>query len=254
MEIETLEININGYFINLEKYHNAQRYSDEQLGYSDNQAANIFIKSNPYAFLLGLVFNQSITSKMAWRAPFELANRLGHLDCFKLSTFDEEILYNFVANKPALHRFPATMAKNIISISKILVAKYNGDVGDMWKENLDINVIMSRFEELPGIGKKKSSLGVLMLARDFGIQFQGLERLPMAMDTHLNRVLTRAGHFNINNKLNQTVLQSNLRKMKSISFPALVGTSLWNLGQDYCHNENPNCNLCPLMNHCMYGN
>ena len=42
--------------------------------------ADEFIRSTPFAFLLGVLFNQGMKAEKVWEAPLTLRNRLGHLD------------------------------------------------------------------------------------------------------------------------------------------------------------------------------
>jgi hypothetical protein len=41
--------------------------------------ANELVVSDPFAFLLGVLFDQNIAFERAWRAPLELKLRLGYL-------------------------------------------------------------------------------------------------------------------------------------------------------------------------------
>lgn len=62
------------------------------------------IRNDGFAFLLGVIFDQGIRYERAWRAPYELQQRLGHLDPARIVA-DPEAVRRTVAGPPALHRY-----------------------------------------------------------------------------------------------------------------------------------------------------
>ena len=75
-----------------------------EVGYSVSDEANEFIFKNSLAFILGLIFDQSILSIIAWESPFLLHKRLGHLNVKKIAEMRENDLKNIISQKKALHR------------------------------------------------------------------------------------------------------------------------------------------------------
>ena len=70
--------------------------------------ANAFLLENPFAFLLAVLFDQGIPAERAWRAPYDLLQRLGHLDPERIVA-EPGAVAAAVAQAPALHRYVNTM-------------------------------------------------------------------------------------------------------------------------------------------------
>jgi uncharacterized HhH-GPD family protein len=223
--------------------------SFEERGYASLKEANDLIFSDPLAFVLGLIFDQSIKSSMAWEGPFLLKKRLGHLDAHRIATMDYEELKGIIATKKALHRYPGSIAKHIISTCETLTENFSGEAVNLWKEQHHFKDVKKNFLSLKGIGEKKANLAILMLARDFDIQFDDIEDLPLAIDVHLKRVLDRSGFLETETPEGLKELH---RKFKEqYHFPALIGTAIWSIGRHYCHETSPLCDTCPITQHCI---
>ncbi len=221
--------------------------SDESLGYSDSKEANAFIFSNPFAFLLGLIFDQGIQSTKAWKAPKLLSERLGQLDPLRISAMSEQALECAIANKPSLHRYPSVISRYVLGASQVVVEQFSGSATALWCGGLTVDQARTNLLLIPGIGMKKANLGVLMLWRDFGVQFHGIETLPMAVDVHLKRVFRRAGVLDSSGDEREF---SRILGSLSSEPPAIFGTILWGIGQRYCHVTSPECLVCPLRHGC----
>jgi uncharacterized HhH-GPD family protein len=222
----------------------------EEKGYSDSEKANALIFSDPLAFVIGLIFDQSIQSRLAWEAPLVLKERLGHLDAQKIASMDEEALKQVIAEKKALHRYPGNMARYLIASCSVLVSEFDARADNLWKGDRTVVIVRKNFLKLSGIGEKKANLAVLMLARDFRILFIDIRSLPLALDVHLKRVLSRSGLFNIDTKDGLRDLHDCLQADYP-HFPALLGTALWSVGRHFCHESSPQCDTCPLNQTCL---
>ncbi len=226
------------------------KLSLEEKGYSDSEKANALIFSDPLAFVIGLIFDQSIQSRLAWEAPLILKERLGHLNVQKIASMDTEVLKQVIAEKKALHRYPGNMARYLIASCSVLVSEFDAQAENLWKGDGTVVTTRQNFLKLSGIGEKKVNLAVLMLARDFGMPFIDIGSLPLALDVHLKRVLSRSGLFDINTKDGLKSLHDCLQEDYP-HFPALLGTALWSVGRHFCHESSPQCNTCPLNQTCL---
>lgn len=224
--------------------------SMEERGYASRREANDFILKNPLAFVLGLIFDQSMKSSVAWESPLLLKERLGHLDIGHIARMDENKLSDIIARKKALHRYPKTTARHIISTCDTIVSRFSGKAENLWKGLDHFSDAKKNFLSLKGIGEKKANLAILMLARDFQVRFDDIENLPLAIDVHLKRVLDRSGFFNTKSREGLQELHRNLRE-KCHCFPALLGTALWFIGRHYCHETSPTCDTCPIARSCL---
>ena len=52
--------------------------------------AKKFILENPNAFLFALIAEQSVKTEVAWSLPYNLKERLGHFDIYKIANYSEE--------------------------------------------------------------------------------------------------------------------------------------------------------------------
>lgn len=222
----------------------------EEKGYSHSEKANALIFSNPLAFVIGLIFDQSIQSRLAWEAPLVLQERLGHLDAQKIASMNVEELKRVVAEKKALHRYPGNMARYLIASCAVLVSEFDAQAENLWNGDGTVATARKNFLKLSGIGEKKANLAILMLARDFGIHFTDIGSLPLALDVHLKRVLSRSGLFDIDTKDGLKDLHDCLQANYP-QFPALLGTALWSVGRHFCHESSPQCDTCPLNQTCL---
>lgn len=226
------------------------KLSFEEKGYSHSEKANALIFSNPLAFVIGLIFDQSIQSRLAWEAPLVLQERLGHLDAQKIASMDVEGLKQIITAKKALHRYPGNMARYLIASCAVLVSEFDAQAENLWKGDGTVATARKNFLRLSGIGEKKANLAVLMLARDFGIHFIDIASLPLALDVHLKRVLSRSGLFDTDTKDGLRDLHVYLQADYP-QFPALLGTALWSVGRHFCHESSPQCDTCPLNQTCL---
>ena len=85
----------------------------EQLHYTDSDEANALIASDPLALLIGLVLDQQVTVQKAFAGPLVLRERVGALDAAQLAATDLEPIFR---ERPAIHRFPASMAKRVAAL------------------------------------------------------------------------------------------------------------------------------------------
>ncbi len=219
-----------------------------ELGYSSLEEANKLVFSNPMAFFIGLVFDQGISSERAWTVPFYLQNRLGHLEPTLIAKMSVETLTEVLREGKSLHRYPSTMANNLITSCNLLIESFEGKPENIWKSKKYKETKLN-FLKMRGIGEKKANLGLLMLMRDHGVIFLDGSNIPLALDSHLRRVLSRSGLFNIKTKEG---IKEVIDSMKIISpeLPSSLGTAVWYVGKNYCDNTHPLCILCPLSTVC----
>ncbi|MBO9725353.1 MAG: endonuclease III [Novosphingobium sp.] len=120
-------------------------------------------------------------------------------------------------------------AKNVIALSEILVARYDGEV----PEDRDALV------ELPGVGRKTANV-VMNCA--FGAE-------TFAVDTHIFRVGNRTGIAK-----GKTPLAVEKQLEKRVPQPFRVGSHHWMIlhGRYICKARTPECWRCPVIDLCDY--
>ncbi|MEV4702615.1 HhH-GPD-type base excision DNA repair protein [Actinoplanes sp. NPDC049316] len=136
--------------------------------------ANKLLSSDPLALLIGMVLDQQIPLEKAFSSPYVLNQRLGHAPtAHELAAFDPEALVAIFAEPPALHRFPKAMAARVQEVCRVLVAGYDGEAANLWRDAADGKELVKRIASLPGFGKQKSQIFTALLGKQYGVQPPG---------------------------------------------------------------------------------
>jgi uncharacterized HhH-GPD family protein len=146
------------------------------IAWTEDPAANKLLETDPYALLIGLVLDQQVKMEKAFGGPYELKRRLGHLDVRKVAAMDPDKLNMVFRERPALHRFPGSMAGRVQALSKVIVEEYGGDAGSVWTAARDGDELAARIKKLPGFGEMKVKILVAILAKRFGVRPEGWEK------------------------------------------------------------------------------
>ena len=138
----------------------------EALYFTDDEEACRLIATDPFAFLVGFALDQQITVQQAFAGPLRIKQRVGTLDPATLAVTDLE---PFFKEKPAVHRFPGSMARRVQDLAATIVEEYNGDAARIWTEARDGADLRTRLAALPGFGEMKVKTVACVLAKPFGI-------------------------------------------------------------------------------------
>jgi uncharacterized HhH-GPD family protein len=144
--------------------------------WTDDPAANQLLETDPLALLIGLVLDQQVKMEKAFGGPYELKKRLGNLDARKIAKMDPDKLDAVFRQRPALHRFPGSMAKRVQALCQTVVDDYRGDAGAVWREAADGDDLAARIKKLPGFGDMKVKILVAILAKKFDVNPAGWEK------------------------------------------------------------------------------
>ena len=148
------------------------------LPYTKSEAANRLLAEDPFALLVGLVLYQQIPIEKAFEGPQILKERLGGtLDTRTVTEIDPEELEVIFKGPPAIHRFPANMAKRVQAVAGSIDAEYGGDPTLLWTGVADAEELSKRLQALPGFGEYKSRVYLAVLARNFDLTPEGWEAL-----------------------------------------------------------------------------
>ena len=88
------------------------------LPFTDNPEANRLLGEDPLALLIGFALDQQVTVQHAFNGPWELRRRIGHLDPSRIATMDLGELERVFRERPALHRYPASMAGRVAALCR----------------------------------------------------------------------------------------------------------------------------------------
>ena len=144
--------------------------------WTEDPNANELLESDPLALLIGMVLDQQVKMEKAFAGPYELKRRLGHLDVRRIAAMDPDELNAVFRERPALHRFPGSMAKRVQSMCQAIVKEYGGDAGLVWRGARDGADLAARIKLLPGFGEMKVKILVAVLAKKFGVKPAGWEK------------------------------------------------------------------------------
>ncbi|MBV8235120.1 MAG: Fe-S cluster assembly protein HesB, partial [Acidimicrobiia bacterium] len=123
---------------------------------------------------IGMLLDQQVTMEKAFRSPYELKERLGgRLDAAEMAAMDPDKLGAVFAERPALHRFPGSMAGRTLELCKALVEDYDGRAERVWETAGDGAELFGRLKALPGFGDQKAKIFIALLAKRMGVQPPG---------------------------------------------------------------------------------
>lgn len=134
-----------------------------QLYFTDSEEANRLIASDPMALLIGFLLDQQISVQKAFSGPLALLERLGSLDAGKLAAAELEPIFR---EKPAIHRFPGSMAGRVHDLAVQIRDDYAGDAARVWTDATDSAELRANIAALPGFGEMKvTALGAVLAKR-----------------------------------------------------------------------------------------
>jgi uncharacterized HhH-GPD family protein len=133
------------------------------LHFTGNDEADALLASDPMALLIGFALDQQVTVPTAFTGPRKIKQRVGTLDAHTLATTDLEPAFR---EKPAVHRFPGTMAKRVQDLAAVVDEDYGGHAERIWTDAADGADLRRRISSLPGFGDMKiTSLGAVLAKR-----------------------------------------------------------------------------------------
>jgi uncharacterized HhH-GPD family protein len=147
----------------------------DRLYYTDDDEANALLAREPLALLIGLALDQQVTVQKAFAGPREIERRLGSLDATELAGMDTAELERVFAEKPAIHRFPGSMAKRVQELCRAITSEYGGRAERVWTEAADGADLERRLRGLPGFGDMKVRTALAILAKRFGVRPAGID-------------------------------------------------------------------------------
>ena len=179
--------------------------------------------STNFELLVSVILSAQCTDKRVNECTeklFKIANKPEHFAQMKQEELEKHIYScGFYKNK----------AKSIISMSKMLISNFNGEVPSTLED----------LQKLSGVGKKTANVV-------YSTAFNGD---AIAVDTHVFRVSNRIGLANANNvKKTEEQLMKNIKKQLWSEYHYLLVL----FGRYYCTARKPKCEQCNLKDVCKY--
>ncbi|MFF2997543.1 HhH-GPD-type base excision DNA repair protein [Streptomyces sp. NPDC057950] len=148
---------------------------DISLHIAQDPDADELLGRSPLAALVGMLLDQQVPMEWAFKGPRTIAERLGtdDLDAHEIAAYDPEKFTALLSAKPAVHRYPGSMAKRIQQLCQYLVEHYSGDAAAVWKDTGTGAELLRRLDELPGFGAQKAQIFLALLGKQFGVRPKG---------------------------------------------------------------------------------
>jgi uncharacterized HhH-GPD family protein len=139
----------------------------DRLYFTDSDEANELIASDPMALLVGFALDQQVPVQKAFSGPLALRERLGSIDAETLASAELEPAFRA---RPAIHRFPGSMAQRVHDLAVHVRDRYDGDAARVWTDAADANELRASIAALPGFGEMKVKALGAVLAKRFRIE------------------------------------------------------------------------------------
>ena len=139
----------------------------DALHFTESDEANALIANDPMALLVGFVLDQQVTVQKAFAGPLALKERLGSIDAATLADADLEPVFR---DKPAIHRFPGSMAERVHDLAVHIRDTYDGEAERVWTDAADSIELLANLKALPGFGDMKIKALGAVLAKRFGVK------------------------------------------------------------------------------------
>jgi uncharacterized HhH-GPD family protein len=138
----------------------------DRLYFTESDEANELIASDPMALLIGFALDQQVSVQKAFAGPLAIRERLGSIDAETLAQADLEAVFR---TKPAIHRFPGSMAQRVHDLAVHVRDEYDGDAARVWTDAADTETLRANLAALPGFGEMKIKALGAVLAKRFGV-------------------------------------------------------------------------------------
>jgi uncharacterized HhH-GPD family protein len=142
----------------------------DALHFTGNEEADALLAAEPLALLIGFALDQQVPVQTAFSGPLKLKQRFGTLDARAIATADPGQLEQSFREKPAIHRFPGSMAKRVQELAAVIDDEYGGHAERVWTDAADGDDLRRRIGALPGFGNMKVTALGAVLAKRFGVE------------------------------------------------------------------------------------
>jgi endonuclease III len=209
------------------------------------------LEHRPHLFLLGSIAQFLAGAGRAWRAPIELAKRLGGDSFATMSGWSaaeiEGALASQPPSRPALHSYPAKLAGRYHAAMQRVVAEYGGHTARIWLGSPPAAKVIYRLLLFDGVGLKIATMATNILARDFGLPFSHRSGIDISVDAHVTRVFARLGLVRTDASDEQITYRA---RSLHPEYPGIFDLPVWRIGTTVCKAKAPNCAECPLIGEC----
>ena len=148
--------------------------TNQSLWLTGDPEADALLSSDDNALLIGMVLDQQVPMEKAFSGPLVIAQRMGgRLDVTQIAAMSEDEFIELCSQRPAIHRFPAAMAKRIRQVCQVLTEDYDGQATNVWKDARSGAEVKANLGRLPGFGPDKAAIFTAVLGKLRGIAPEG---------------------------------------------------------------------------------
>jgi len=145
-----------------------------KLQLAQDPPADALLGTNPFALLVGMLLDQQVPMETAFAGPKKIADRMGGFDATEIADCDPDKFAALCSERPAIHRFPGSMAKRIQALAQIIVDRYDGDGAAVWTAgDPDGPELLRRLKDLPGFGEQKARIFLALLGKQYAVTPKG---------------------------------------------------------------------------------
>lgn len=145
-----------------------------ELTLTGDPDADRLLSDDGFALLVGMLLDQQIAMELAFVGPHRLAQRLdGGLSAETVARMDPGELEELFRQKPALHRYPGSMATRVRALATTIIEEHGGRAEQLWEQAADGRDLRRRLEALPGFGPQKARIFVALLGKQCGVEPHG---------------------------------------------------------------------------------
>ena len=148
--------------------------TNQSLWLTGDPEADALLSEDDNALLIGMVLDQQVPMEKAFSGPLVIAQRMGgRLDVTKIAAMSEDEFVELCSQRPAIHRFPAAMARRIHQVCLVLTEDYDGQATNVWKDARSGDEVKANLGRLPGFGPDKAAIFTAVLGKLRGITPEG---------------------------------------------------------------------------------
>ena len=144
------------------------------LHITGDPAADKLLSEHAFALLTGMLLDQQVTMESAFAGPEKIRTRIGSLKPEAIAAHDPAAFVEMFKERPAVHRFPGSMAARVQALAEAVQNEWDGDTAAIWtKGSPDGAEVLRRLKALPGFGDQKAKIFLALLGKQRGLAAPG---------------------------------------------------------------------------------
>lgn len=144
------------------------------LHITGDSAADQLLSNDAFALLVGMLLDQQVTMESAFAGPEKIRTRIGSMAPAAIADYDPAGFVEVFKERPAVHRFPGSMAGRVQALAETIQRDWEGDAAALWtRDDPDGREVLRRLKELPGFGEQKAKIFLALLGKQRGLQAEG---------------------------------------------------------------------------------